>query len=146
MGVDIMKEVGYIKSVADGYASVIFKEKSGWGDSCADCKSSCSSSSIVMKTKDNLGVQSGDMVEIKIKSKSFFTATFWIYVFPLIMLVFGLVGSLFIFKNLGIKHFETYSIIVGLVFLGISYYILGHIDKKLNKNQNYNIEMVRIVK
>lgn len=99
-----------------------------------------------MKTKDNLGVQSGDMVEIKIKSKSFFTATFWIYVFPLIMLVFGLVGSLFIFKNLGIKHFETYSIIVGLVFLGISYYILGHIDKKLNKNQNYNVEMVRIVK
>ncbi len=140
-----MKEIGYIKSVKDGYASVIFKRKSGCGDNCAGCKSNCGSNTITTDVKDTLGVSIGDMVEIDMATKSFFAMTFWTYTFPLIMLVIGLVSSLLIFKNLGIKQYELLAAAVGLVFLSISYSVLSHMDKKLGKNQSYTLKMTRIL-
>lgn len=140
-----MKEIGYIRAVKDGYASVIFKRKSGCGDNCAGCKSACAASSIATDIKDTLGVSVGDMVEINMPTKSFFTMTFWTYTFPLIMLVIGLAGSIFIFKNLGIKQYELLATLVGLLFLGISYSVLSHMDKKLGKKQSYSLEMTRIL-
>ncbi|WP_251862598.1 SoxR reducing system RseC family protein [Clostridium sp. Marseille-Q2269] len=140
-----MKEIGYIKSVKDGYASVIFKRKSGCGDNCPSCKAGCGSKSIATDVKDTLGVSIGDTVEIDMPTKSFFTMTFWTYTFPLIMLVIGLVGSILIFKNLDVKKYELLGTAVGLVFLAISYSILSHMDKKLGKKQSYNLKMTRIL-
>ncbi len=71
--------------------------------------------------------------------------TFWTYTFPLIMLVIGLVSSLLIFKNLGIKQYELLATAVGLVFLSISYSVLSHMDKKLGKKQSYTLKMTRIL-
>lgn len=138
-----MKEVGYIKSINNGYASMMFKRKSGCGDNCASCKAHCSAASITTDVEDTLGVAVGDMVEVDIQTKSFFAMTFWTYIFPLIMMTIGLVISLIIFKKLGIKQYELLSTLVGLVFLAIAYSILGKIDKKLGKSQEYNIKMLR---
>lgn len=61
--------------------------------------------------------------------------TFWTYTFPLIMLVIGLVSSLLIFKNLGIKQYELLATAVGLIFLSISYSVLSHMDKNWVKTK-----------
>jgi sigma-E factor negative regulatory protein RseC len=50
---------------------------------------------------------------------------------------------MYIFQSIGIKSYENFSFLLGLVFLTIAYIILKKIDKKVEKDGELTFEMTR---
>lgn len=140
-----MTEVGCVKSIKGQYALVLFKRKSGCGDNCAHCGADCSGNTSIVEIKNTLNARIGDYVQVSIEAKAFFKMTMWAYVFPLIMLIIGIVLGNNYFSKLGYKNYEFLAAAVGIIFLVLSYLVLGIIDKKMSKNSKYGLKMEKIL-
>ncbi|WMJ82357.1 SoxR reducing system RseC family protein [Clostridium sp. MB40-C1] len=142
-----MTEIGYITSVHGEYASVIFKRKSGCGDNCASCKSSCGGrSSVTTEIENVLNGKTGDKVKISIEEKAFNKMIIWVYVFPLIMMFVGIGSGINIFRNMGYSNYELFSFLLGMLFLAISYGILNILNRSKVKNKEIVLKMIEIIK
>lgn len=139
-----MLEEGYVKFVKDDSASIMFKRKSGCGDSCAHCKSGCSSLNSVVDIKNTLNAAVGDKVQVSLDTKSFFKMAIWTYGLPILMTILGIIIGYITFPKLGFKNYELLSSLLGLIFLTVSFLLLSSIDKKLSKNKKYSLYMVQI--
>lgn len=140
-----MVEIGHVRTIKNEYASITFKRKSGCGDNCAHCGSDCSGSNSIVDIKNTLNASIGDLVEIHLKTSSFFKMNLWTYGFPLLMLLVGLVVGDGYSAKLGFKNHEIFSAFTALAFITLAFFILGVIDKKISKNIKYNLCMVRII-
>lgn len=141
-----MEEVGYVKSVNGDYASVVFSRKSGCGGNCGSCKGGCSSNIVTTQIKNTLNVCQGDKLKVMMKSNSFYKMIFWAYIFPSIMFVLGLVLGITYFQNSGYNNYELLGGLVGFASLAISYVFSSRIDKKARKNNEYELQMVKIIR
>lgn len=141
-----MEEVGYVKSIDNDYALVVFKRKSGCGGNCGSCKGGCSSNFVTTEIKNTLNASRGDSVKVMMKPKSFQKLIFWAYIFPSIMLLAGIFTGMTFFQNAGYKNYELLAVLVGFIFLAISYFFSSKIDKKRRKSDEFSLEMVKIIR
>lgn len=142
-----MTEIGYITDIHGEYASVAFKRKSGCGDNCATCKSSCSAKAgVSVEVKNTLNANVGDQVKVSIEGKLLNKMITLAYVFPLIMLFVGIGVGINIFKGMGNSNYELLSFLLGMVFLAVSYVALNLINKNKAKNKEYVLEMIDIMR
>lgn len=140
-----MEQVGYVYRVYDDIAEVGVKRSSACGHSCEDCSGNCKTPEVKVKIKNTLNAKEGDYIRIKSKSRTFIKYTLLVYMVPFCMLIFGIFLGMYIFNNMNLNNYEGLSILVGLLFLGLSYLILKKIDKKVEKKEKINFEMVRIL-
>lgn len=141
-----MKEVGVVSQLNGEKAYVSFKRKSGCGDSCGSCKSKCGAAFITTEIANPLNARIGDKVDVEIENKSFNKMMFFAYILPLIMMIIGMAVGIKIFKNLGYATYELFGFAVGMVCLGLSYYLLKKINDKMKNNNLSLLKITRIIK
>ncbi|WBW99819.1 SoxR reducing system RseC family protein [Oceanirhabdus sp. W0125-5] len=138
--------MGFVKSINGDLANVVFPRKSGCGGNCGGCTGGCASSSETIEIKNTLNVSVGTRVQVGIKKSIFSKMIFWAYIFPTIMFAIGLTAGLTFFKSSGYGNYELLGAFTGFILLGISYFLSGKIDKKVSKNNEYEFQMLKIVK
>ncbi|WP_040327302.1 SoxR reducing system RseC family protein [Clostridium ihumii] len=137
-----MEQDGVVKKINGDTADIAFIKKSGCGGNCGSCKSPCPSDIIIIPVKNTLDAKVGDKIKISVGKEAFSNMTFWAYVFPTIMTLIGLIGSMFLFKSLNFKSYEVLSVVVGIIFLVISFLISSKLNKKA-KDGSYNFKMIK---
>ncbi len=141
-----MEEVGFVKSINGDFAYVVFPRKSGCGGNCGSCTGGCASDSITLEIKNTLNVSTGARVQVGIKKSIFSKMIFWAYIFPTIMFAIGLTAGLAFFKSSGYDNYELLGAFTGFILLGLSYFFSSKIDKKVRKNNEYEFEMIKVVR
>ncbi|WP_066502801.1 SoxR reducing system RseC family protein [Abyssisolibacter fermentans] len=125
-----MKQIGHVFDVNDDFAIIDVRRVSACGHNCADCGGSCDVPAIRVKIKNILNAKQGDYVEIKTESKKILKYAFIVYLIPMILMLSAIAVSAYFLKKSGYSNYESYSMLIGLLFLGLSYFILKYIDKK----------------
>lgn len=137
----MMNKKGFVYKIDDNKLEVILMREASCG-SCSSCGGGCSPSTFNLDIENSIDAEVGDLVEIEYKSKSMILTTALLYVFPLIMLVVGILVANAINFDINPDLNDLFSFVFGLVFMIISYLIIHLIDKKLKTNQLINIRKV----
>lgn len=140
-----MEQVGFVVTTSKDMAKVIVGRASACGENCASCGSSCKTPGISLDVKNTLGAKPGDYVELKAQTNQILKSAAIVYLFPLLVMIIGIIGGIYIFRSAGYANYETYGFIIGLLFLGLSYAILRLIDNRIKKKDKAIIEMTRIL-
>jgi sigma-E factor negative regulatory protein RseC len=90
------------------------------------------------------GGKVGDRVLLKLESKAIWKISVVFYVIPVVFLVLGAVLGMEIGKNTDSDP-EMFSALFGILAAGLSFFVIKLIANRLNKNQDYFPEIVKIV-
>lgn len=126
-------------------AEVEVRRISGCGGGCSSCSGACSAPSITIYLKNSIDAKEGDYVEIKGNANKIIKYALILYMIPFTMLILGIVLGNGLFKSRGIVNYEVYSFVTGIIFLGISFFIIRRIDKSLQKKNENAMEMIKIL-
>ena len=126
-------------------AEVEVRRISGCGGGCSSCSGGCNAPSIIISLKNSINAKEGDYVEIKGKTNKIMKYALIVYMIPFAMLILGIILGMGLFKSRGIINYETYGFVTGIIFLGISFFIIKRIDKCIQKKNENAMEMVKIL-
>ncbi len=139
-----MDQIGFVRRISNGKAEIEVKRISGWGGGCKSC-SGCDTPSHIVILPNKLDAKVGDQVELKGESRNILKYMLIIYMIPFSFLIAGIVGSMSFLKNNGVANYEPLSFLVGVVSMALGYFFVRIIDKKIAKNEDNLIKMVRII-
>ena len=140
-----MEQVGFVKKVNGEKVEVAVKRISACGDNCKSCGGACNKPAHIVNLPNTVNAKVGDYVEIKGKTKNILKYAMIVYMIPFIMLLIGIVISMEVLKKLQIANYEMISFLIGLIFLGGSYFIVKKIDKIIEKKEEDTMEILRIL-
>lgn len=118
------------------------------GTACSSCKGCVESSKkkkLIVWAKDTIGVEVGQLVEIEMEAKGVLSATFIMYLFPLIIFILGVIGGFELAPLLGISNVEPFALFAGLLGMSISYLIIYLNNRRFEKSQLYKSKIVNII-
>ncbi len=138
-----MKTLGYVVKTCNNKAVIKIKRSSACGDKCGACSGGCEIPPIKIKVQNDSLFSSGDLVEVKMKTKTILQSAFLVYIIPLIMMMIGVLAGMALFRNNNYVNLELVSIIMGMLFLGISHFIIKHIDKTIKDKGIIKYEVIR---
>jgi sigma-E factor negative regulatory protein RseC len=140
-----MKEIGQVLSTENGMARVRFERSSACKD-CGACMMSQSQKEMDLSTENTLNASVGDWVQVDIESPMLIKASLISYIFPLLMLIIGLVLGYFINQAVHIfDNSEIAACILGLLFVVAAYYSIRLLEPRLRKNKGFAPKMVALV-
>ncbi len=140
-----MQQRGFVSKSDEHLARIIIQRESACGHGCDSCGGGCSDgNSIILELENTLGVKKGEYVIVESKSSTILMTAFVAYIMPLILMIAGVFIGMKVFEYLGYLNYETLGFFVGMVFLGLSYFILKHVDNKYFKGNDSLFEMVAI--
>ena len=140
-----MQQKGFVSIADENIAKVIIQRESACGHSCSSCGGGCTNeNSIILDLENVLNANVGDYVIVESKSSTILKSAFIAYIMPLIMMIIGIMIGMTVFERLGYANFETYGFGIGMVFLGVSYFILKYVDNKYFRDNDGMFEMVAI--
>lgn len=117
---------------------------------CEGCKSSgvCSSlgggEEMEAEAINTIGGKVGDRVLLEISSKSLVKISFIFYMIPVIFLISGVIVGM----KIGRAYFskpELISLLFGILGCAMAFIIVKIIARRLNKNNEYMPEIIRII-
>lgn len=124
-----MKQTGIVFELNDDKAKLIVTRLAACGSSCESCSAHCGENKQeYINVKNDLGLKIGDRVEITTDSKAVLKYISLVYGLPLIFLISGVVIGML----LNLK--EIYSLLVGFVFMIVSFIIVKTVDNKNGSN------------
>jgi len=110
-----MKETGKVVEVK-GDRAVVMMERSGKYESCGLC-SKITGRQHILEVKNKEGVKEGDTVEIEIKEENLLKVCIYIYGFPLLGFIFGIIGTFFL-KNIQLKFITFFAFFLSFWIAG----------------------------
>ena len=116
-----MREIGVVTELKDGKALVMFKRHSA----CKDCKACgilADQQHIIVEATNTVDAKAGDKVIVRFTSKNALQTSAWAYLFPLGMLILGLILGLNI--KVDFTEQEPFAAILALIFTVIGFVIL----------------------
>lgn len=127
-------EEGIVVKSENGYADIILLTK----ESCEECSAKIfckpkDDSSRILNVKNTCGAQKGDKVAISIQGRTLLKAAFELYLYPLLLLISGILLGSSIFANL--NYTELYAFLLGFLLTSVYYIILIKLSTKLNSKQ-----------
>lgn len=130
-----MKQTGIVFELNDDKAKIIVTRLAACGSSCESCSAHCGENKQeYINVKNDIGLKIGDRVEITTDSKAVLKYIALVYGLPLIFLISGvLIGMLLNLK-------EMYSLLVGFVFMIVSFIFIKTIDNKNGSNHGIIIK------
>ncbi len=117
---EVMKEAGLVLETRDGEAKVRFNRTSACGK-CKACGMAAGDSQITVTAKNNVDAKVGDRVEVQFASKNALSTSAIAYLFPLAMLIGGLVLGFLIPVQMDRQAFAA---IMGIAFTAAAFVIL----------------------
>lgn len=141
----MMEQIGYVLKTIDNIAQVEVRRIAGCSGGCSSCGGGCSVPSIIVSMENLIGAKEGDLVEIKAKPKNIIKYALIVYMIPFAMLILGISLSIKFLQTQNIANYETYSFMVGLLFLAVSFGIVKIIDRRIKSRNETAMEMIRIL-
>lgn len=130
-----MKQTGIVFELNDDKAKLIVTRLAACGSSCESCSAHCGENKQeYINVKNDIGLKIGDRVEITTDSKAVLKYIALVYGLPLIFLIPGVVIGML----LNLK--EMYSLLVGFVFMIVSFIIVKTVDNKNGSNHGIIIK------
>ena len=128
-----MKQTGIVFELNDDKAKLLVTRLAACGSSCESCSAHCGENKQeYLNIKNDLKI--GDRVEISTDSGAVLKYISLVYGLPLVFLIAGvLIGMLFNLK-------EMYSLLLGFVFMTISFVIIKSVDNKNGTNHGIIIK------
>ena len=119
--------------------------RSGACEGCSSkdsCGTSHSSKELIVTVKNTLGVEAGDQVVIGLETKPMLILTFFLYVFPILLLIAGAIigDSLAPLLNMN-KSFC--AMILGFAFFGVAFLIIRNKQAKLTEKDEFKPFLIR---
>jgi len=140
----MISEQGIIEEVLARKAIVRVRKSSA----CKHCssKDSCSISDrdMLVEVDNDLKAKVGDHVEISVPEGTLLKISALVYLFPIVALIIGAFLGDFLAKHLQTDSSRT-SIIVGFIFLGISFFGLKIFERTKRSGDSYYPRMTRIL-
>lgn len=133
-----MNKRGMVTKVEGNKLHVIMTRSSACGD-CSSC-GGCEAETISINVENDINAVVGDFVEIEYNKSNMLKSTILVYIFPLIMLVLGVITGLNLNTGLGPDSKELLSFLMGVCFMGISYFIINKVDKKVKANRFFTVK------
>ncbi|RLC04281.1 MAG: Fis family transcriptional regulator [Deltaproteobacteria bacterium] len=119
--------------------------RSGACEACAS-KESCgtggSQKEIIVTVKNTLRVEKGDHVVIGLETRPMLFLTFFLYVFPIILLLIGAVIGNSLAPSFQMDP-SLVSMAFGFSFFGLSFFIIRKKNTSLSKKEEYKPFLVR---
>lgn len=141
-----MEKIGKVVSTNGNKAQLEIRRASACGEKCGSCSGGCSSTGTFIQVQNSIMARPGQMVKIEVENKVVMKAAFLAYIFPLFMLITGIVSGSYIYKNFDFNiSSEVFSILLGVFFMGISYAIIKRIDNNYSANENIKNKITRIL-
>lgn len=130
-----MKQTGIVFELNDNKAKIIVTRLAACGSSCESCSAHCGENKQeYINVKNDIGLKIGDRIEITTDSKAVLKYIALVYGLPLIFLISGVVIGML----LNLK--EMYSLLVGFVFMIVSFIFIKTIDNKNGSNHGIIIK------
>lgn len=130
-----MKQTGIVFELNDDKAKLIVTRLAACGSSCESCSAHCGENKQeYINVKNDIGLKIGDRVEITTDSKAVLKYISLVYGLPLIFLISGVVIGML----LNLK--EMYSLLIGFVFMIVSFIFIKTIDNKNGSNHGIIIK------
>lgn len=86
------------------------------------------------------GIRIGDRVRVEIKGGKIVKGTFLLFFVPALMFLIGLgVGEL-------IKKGQLFSLLMGVGFVGVSFFIIHQLDKHWAKKEKFKPRIIQVIK
>jgi len=141
-----MKRLGKVVSVEKNKAKVILRKHSACGD-CGACHLGEENMEMQIDAINTINAKEGDIVEIDMETQNVLTAAFLAYGIPLIALLFGILTSSKIFNIIKFSYGnkEIYSLIFGILLMGLSYLFINLNEKKIKNNGRYISKITNII-
>lgn len=141
-----MEKVAKVISTNGDIAKLEVRRVSACGEKCGSCSGGCSGSGTFIDAENSIKAKPGQFVKIETETSVIMKAAFLAYVFPLFMLITGIVLGSYIYKyfNFNISS-EVFSFLLGALLMVISYLIVRKIDKNYNDNKRIKNKITRIL-
>lgn len=137
-----MKEVGQVTAIDGGTARIRFKRSSAC-QKCGACMMSQSQQEMFLNVENTLQAAEGDWVKVDIESPMLIKASLITYIFPLVMLILGLVAGYFLNEAAHITaNSEVVAAIGGLLFVAVSYGVIRLLEPRFRKTRGFTPRMI----
>ena len=142
-----MNQQGFIIEIVDDTTAKMIMQRHSACAACGKCtKLSSECQDLVVEVDNPIGAKKGDHVEVSMESVKVMKATMLAYLFPLIFLFVGTIGTYYLLNLLNYSgSIETISGIVGLACTFISYLILNKKDNKFKESRDYIPKITKII-
>ena len=142
-----MNQQGFIIEIVDDTTAKMIMQRHSACASCGKCsKLSSECQDLVVEVDNSIGAKKGDHVEVSMEGVRVIKATMLAYLFPLIFLLVGTVGTYYVLNLIKFSgQIEVISGVVGLFCTLISYLILNKKDNKFNESREYIPKITRII-
>ena len=126
---------GTVVSLNSGNAVIQFKRSS----MCAHCGACevAGRDSMRVELPNRLGAGVGDSVRVSMSGKSLVSASVLAYVIPLALFLAGVL--------IGVQFSELAGIVLGILFCGVSFFVLRAVERKIGPTKRYEPVMTEII-
>lgn len=132
-----MEEIGVVYKVSrSNYATIRFDRKIAC-ENCNMCLKPREENFVELKIKNTLNAKAGDRVRVHMADKAVITASFLVYIFPLV--IFG--ASLF--STFKLKLWV--SLLISFLSLVASFIVVFIMDKIIRRKSNFVPKMVEVI-
>lgn len=132
-----------VSSIEDNKLQVLTSRTASCGD-CSSCGGGCEVETINLNINNKIDAQVGDFVEITYKSSSMLKVTGLLYIFPLIMMVLGVVLGYNLDLGIQGEAKDLVSFGFGIIFLAISLVVVNQIDRRFKNNNLLSVRKINI--
>lgn len=140
-----MIESGEVIEIEGQIAKVKFLRTSACGK-CKICGFKEGDAEVVIETKNTLGAKVHDRVEISVAPGNILKASAYAYIFPLVMLIIGLVAGYLVGNAVRIfVNPEIFSALCGIVLTAVSFIVIKITEPYLKKRIKNHFSMVSIL-
>ena len=132
-----MKEIAEVVKADKNVATIKIERKSDCY-ACNACSFKNNANYVKLRAINTIGAKKGDSVVVEMESNNRLTASFLVYILPLIFAAIGLlIGSFF--------DSEIWMFIICLTMLIVGYIIISIIDKRLTNKKGFSPEIMQIL-
>lgn len=135
-----MIETGIVKEVFENKAKISIQKHSAC-KKCGVCKYDAESKTLTAEAVNNIGAKEGDEVEVAMDFDVLMSASLIAYIIPLIMFIIGCAVGFYLISPAN----PIIALIVGIVFITITYFVIKMFDKRGRFKKKYSMQITKII-
>ncbi len=136
-----MEQQGIVIEITDPTNAKVVIDKHAACGNCGKCQEG-KKNTVIMSAKNDLDAKCGDLVEVSMHTRHVLTAAVIMYLFPLILLLIGIFIGNKLFQG---SNKEILSILLGFIFLALSYFMIRTREKSFSKDEDYEPIITKII-
>lgn len=139
-----MAEKGKVIALKDqGSVAVVSFMRTEACAKCKKCMAGFQESEMILEVPNEKGAKQGNTVYIEIPDNGFFTASLIMYVIPLVLMLLGFFGGIYLSPVLGASQ-DLLAFGLGIAMLALSFFIIRANEKRFKTLKMFTPVIVRV--